>query len=403
MQYKVKLKIGNSIEDRTIDAANRFEIYESIEKEGGTVVSLKEVHQLLNTPKWANFQFGSGVKAEEKIFFTKNLGAMLSAGLTLARALSVIERQTRNKYLKKIVQALLADIKEGRALHEALGRFTNVFSKLFISMAKAGEESGTLAESLRTVARQMDSSYTLEKKIKGAMMYPSIIVMAVIIIGILMMIYVVPTLSSTFLSLGAELPTATKVIIDLSTFMSENAILTLAATGLFFFAIYSFLKTRTGSNILLAVALRMPVIGELARETYSARAARTLSSLLQSGVQMLNAIDITVEVVGDNVFGKVVVLAGERVKKGDSLSSAFVEAPHLYPVFFSDMILVGEETGKVSELLSQIAEYYETDVEDRTKDLSTIIEPLLMLFIGGFVGIFALAMITPIYSLSEKI
>jgi len=403
MQYKVKLKTSSGTEERTIDAGNRFEIYESIEKEGGAVVSLKELHPLVPTPKWATFQFGSGVKTEEKIFFTKNLGAMLSAGLTLARSLSVIERQTKNKYLKKIVQALLADIKEGKALHEALSRFPRVFSKLFISMAKAGEESGTLAESLRTVARQMDSSFTLEKKIKGAMMYPAIIVMAVIIIGILMMIYVVPTLSSTFLSLGADLPAATKAIIDISTFMSEHALLTLASAGLFFFALYSFMKTKTGGNLLLAVALRLPIIGELARETYSARAARTLSSLLTSGVQMLNAIDITVEVVGDNVFGKVVTLAGERVKKGEALSSAFVESPHLYPVFFSDMILVGEETGKVSDLLSQIAEYYETDVEDRTKDLSTIIEPLLMLFIGAFVGIFAVAMITPIYSLSEKI
>jgi type IV pilus assembly protein PilC len=328
---------------------------------------------------------------------------MLSAGLTAARALSVIERQTKNKYLKKIVQDISTDIKSGKSLHEALQKYDKVFSKLFIAMAKVGEESGTLSQSLLTVAKQMDASFTLQKKIKGAMMYPSIIVMAVIIIGVLMMIYVVPTLSATFLSLGAELPTATKVIIATSTFMAENAIATILATIAFFAGVIMFLRSKLGGTVSLAVALRLPIIGELVQETFSARAARTLSSLLSSGVQMLNAIDITFEVVGDNVFGKVVKEAGERVKKGEPLSSAFVEASKLYPVFFSDMILVGEETGKVSELLTQIAQYYETDVEERTKDLSTIIEPMLMLFIGVFVGIFALAMITPIYSLSEKI
>ena len=147
----------------------------------------------------------------------------------------------------------------------------------------------------------------------------------------------------------------------------------------------------------------MPVIGELVKETMSARVARTLSSLLSSGVEMLTALSITYEVAGENVFGKVVEEAGVRVRKGDPLSAAYLEHPKLYPIFFSDMITVGEETGKVADMLTQVADYYEVDVEDKTKDLSTIIEPLLMLFIGVFVGIFAVSMIAPIYSLSSVI
>jgi len=235
------------------------------------------------------------------------------------------------------------------------------------------------------------------------MIYPAIILMAVIIIGVLMMIYVVPTLSATFASLGVDLPAATKAIIDASDFMASHAILTLGGLGLFFVGIYFFFKTKFGAAALLATALRVPVIGDLVRETMSARASRALASLLSSGVEMLTAISIAEEVVGDNRFGKVLGEAGVKVKKGESLSVAFADHPKLYPVFIVDMIAVGEETGKVSEMLGQVAEYYETDVEERTKDLSTIIEPLLMLFIGGVVGVFAISMISPIYSLSDKI
>ena len=169
-------------------------------------------------------------------------------------------------------------------------------------------------------------------------------------------------------------------------------------------AVYAGLRSKVGGKIVLSISLHLPVIGNLVRETFGARAARTLSSLLSSGVEMLTAIHIAAEVVGEeNIFGKVLVSAGERVRKGEPLSAAFAANEKLYPIFVSEMIMVGEETGKVADMLGQVAEYYEEDVEERTKDLSTIIEPVLMLFIGVFVGIFAISMIAPIYSLSSKI
>ncbi len=404
MKFTVTLKKEDATQEKkVIDAASRFAVYTEVEKQGGMVVALTEGGGGFSLPSWTNINITSGIKTEERITLTKNLAAMLTAGLTLSRALSVIERQSSNKALKRIVASLEEQVKKGTAFHEALALNPQVFSKLFISMTKAGEESGTLAESLRVVGKQMERSFTLTKKIRGAMIYPMIIIFAIIVIGILMMVYVVPTLSTTFVELGVALPASTRAIIAASDFMANNVILVF---GLLFAAVIGIglgVRTKTGGNFVLMVALHIPVIGTLVRETFSARVARALSSLLSSGVEMLNAISIAEEVVGDNPFGAVVREAGVRVKKGEALSLAFVEHSKLYPVFMGDMIAVGEETGQVSGMLGQVAEYYEADVEEGTKDLSTIIEPVLMLVVGAGVGVFAVSMISPIYSLSSQI
>ena len=402
MKFQVVLKKADESEEtRTMDAASRFEIYESVQKEGASVVSITEGHS--SGMAWMDITIGSGVKTLERITFTKNLSAMLNAGLSLSRALNVIERQSGNKVLKKIVADLQERIKSGMSFHEALAIHANIFPKLFIAMTKAGEEGGTLSETLKTVAKQMDRSETLNKKVKGAMIYPMIILFAILVIGILMLIFVVPTLASTFGSLGAKLPLSTRIILGASNFTTHNAGVVLGGLAVLIVGGALFFRTKRGKALVLFSSLRLPVIGELVKETMSARTARTLSSLLSSGVEMLNALSITGEVVGDNIFGKVIAEAEAGVQKGEPLSKSFIEHPKLYPIFFSDMVSVGEETGKVSDMLGQIADYYETDVEDQTKDLSTIIEPLLMLFIGAFVGVFAISMIAPIYSLSSSI
>lgn len=403
MKFRVVLKKADGSEEkRVIDAASRFAVYEAVEREGAAVASIEEGGGS-SLSKLNDISFGVGVNMMQRITFTKNLAAMLSAGLTLSRALSVINRQSTNRSLKKIVADLEGKVKQGSAFHEALASHPKVFSKLFIAMTKAGEESGTLADSLTAVARQMDRSYTLQKKIQGAMIYPAVILVAIVIIGVLMMMFVVPTLSATFVSMKVELPTSTKIIIAVSDFMKEHMVVTLALMVLGFVSLALFLRSKFGASVVLWGALRMPVIGELVKETMSARAARALSSLLSSGVEMLTAISIAREVVGTKLFADVLVEAEARVKKGETLSAAFAAHPKLYPVFVADMIAVGEETGKVSDMLGQVATYYEVDVEDRTKDLSTIIEPVLMLVIGLFVGIFAVSMMAPIYSLSSQI
>lgn len=405
MKFHVTIrKEGVPDEKRDIEAPSRFAVYDQIQKEGGFVSSIEEERGLsLGMLSRFNISIGTGIKRMEVIRTAKNLSAMLSAGLSISRALSVIERQSSNKHLKIIATGLSESVKKGSSFHEALAMYPAVFPEIFVAMARAGEESGSLAESLTVVALQMERSEELIRKIKGAMIYPIIVIIAVVIIGVLMLIYVVPTLTSTFKSLGVQVPLATQIIVALSDFMVANVLLVFVMLISLFGGIILFVRSKIGGRVLLAMALHMPVISELVRETYTARAARTLSSLLSAGVPVLDALSITKAVVHAEVFAKVVEEAEAHVKKGELLSTSFAEHTNLYPILMSDMLAVGEETGKVAEMLKQIAEFYEEDVAQKTKDLSTIIEPLLMLVIGAFVGVFAVSMIAPIYQLSSAI
>ena len=404
MKFRVTIrKEGIPNQVRTIEAASRFAVYDQVQKEGGVVVELQEGGGGFKLPAWFSITIGTGVKRIEIIRMAKNLSTMLSAGLSLSRALSIIERQSGNKRLKKIVVELSDSIKKGSSFHEALAGHSKVFPKILVAMVRSGEESGSLADALAVVGLQMERSEELIRKIRGAMIYPAIVITAIVIVGILMLIYVVPTLTSTFTSLGVQVPLATRIIVALSDFMVAHVTLVLLMLIALVIGGIAFVRSGRGSAIVLWVALRLPVIGELVRETYTARAARTLSSLLSSGVPVLDALSITKEVVHADAFAKVVAEAEEHVKKGELLSASFATHTKLYPILMSDMLAVGEETGKVAEMLKQIAEFYEQDVAEKTKDLSTIIEPVLMLIIGVVVGIFAVSMIAPIYQLSSAI
>ena len=405
MKFRATIrKKGVSDEIRIIEAPSRFAVYDQIKNEGGFVILLEE-KQGFNFGKLSHFNIsiGTGIKRSEIIRTTKNLSAMLSAGLSISRALSIIERQSNNKYLKTVASGLFESIKKGSSFNEALSLYPDVFPEIFIAMAKAGEESGSLAESLSVVSLQMERSEDLMRKIKGAMIYPAIVVVAVGIVGVLMLVYVVPTLTSTFEALKVEVPLATRIIVAFSNFMVAHILLVLSMIVALIIGGIIFIRSRMGGNIILLCSLHLPVVNELVRETYTARASRTLSSLLSAGVPVLDALSITKEVVHANAFANVIEKAEEHVRKGDLLSASFADNTKLYPILMSDMLAVGEETGKVAEMLKQIAEFYESNVAEKTKDLSTIIEPVLMIFIGIFVGIFAVSMIAPIYSLSSAI
>ncbi len=405
MKFHVVIrKTGTPDEVRVMEAPSRFAVYDQVKNEGGFVVSIAEQGDFgLSYLSHFNISIGTGIKRMEIIRTAKNLSAMLSAGLSISRALSIIERQSSNKYLKAVATSLAESIKKGSSLHEALAAHPAVFPKIFVAMVRAGEESGSLSDSLTIVALQMERSEELIRKIKGAMIYPAIVITAVFIVGILMLIYVVPTLTSTFTSLGVQVPLATRIIVALSDFMVTNITLVLLFLVALVVGGTVFVRSATGGALILKLSLPLPVIGELIRETYTARACRTISSLLSAGVPVLDALSITKEVVHAAAFAKVIEEAEEHVRKGEPLSQSFSEHTRLYPILMSDMLAVGEETGKVAEMLKQIAEFYESDVSEKTKDLSTIIEPVLMIIIGIFVGIFAVSMIAPIYQLSSAI
>lgn len=402
MKFSVRIrKEGAPDQMRIIEAPSRFVVYDQIQKEGGVVLELHEGGGNFKLPAWLTVTIGTGVKRSEIIRTAKNLSTMLAAGLSLSRALSVIERQSGNKRLKAIVMGVSDFIKKGSSFHDALLEYPKVFSELFAAMVRAGEESGSLADALAIVALQMERAEELVRKIRGAMIYPAIVITAIVIVGVLMLIYVVPTLTATFTELGVQVPFTTRMIVALSDFLVAHVALVFAALVALVALGIVFVRSKRGSGMVLAFSLHLPVVNELVRETYAARASRTLSSLLSSGVPVLEALSITKEVVHADAYAKVVSEAEAHVKKGESLSTAFAEHTRLYPILMSEMLSVGEETGKVAEMLKQVAEFYEEDVAEKTKDLSTVIEPVLMLLIGTVVGIFAVSMIAPIYSLSS--
>jgi type IV pilus assembly protein PilC len=403
--YTGEDKEGAKIKE-TVDAADRFAVYEIARKAGHTVDAISskgkfDIKGLLNIEKLEYMM--SRVKDDELVMVTRNLGSMLVAGLPLTRALAVIERQSKNPRLKGVIKDVLVRINKGEQFYQALARHPKVFNDLYIAMIQAGEESGGMADSLATLSTQMEQSSSLKKRIKGAMMYPSIVIIILVIIGILMMIYVMPSITGTFEGLGTELPTTTKALIAVSNFMSNNALLTFALLGIFVGGNLTFFKSKIGKRVSSWIIPKLPVIGTMAKETNAARTARTLSSLLSSGVDVIRALNITEQVVQNYYYKEIIAEAAKRVEKGTALSEVFIEREDLYPILVGEMILVGEETGGIAKMLQELAVFYENEVQQKTKDLSTIIEPILMVFIGGVVGFFALAVIAPIYSIGESI
>ncbi len=346
--------------------------------------------------------FGT-VSTNEKILFGKNLSSMLEAGLPLSRAIEVIARQSRNKKFKYVMNSLNNNIKAGDSLSVALGKFPNVFPKLFVSMVKAGEESGDLVGALGVVSSQMEKTNELKKKIRGAMIYPGVIITAMLGIGIFMLIFIVPTLTKTFTELNVDLPASTQFIISLSDAFKNNTALLLIGLIVFIGLIISAFKTTTGRRFLDWLFLHIPMVSGLVKETNSARTARTMSSLISSGVPYLSAVEITEGVMQNSYYKSVLRKAAKNVELGLPVAKIFEENQKFYPVFVSEMIAVGEETGELGNMLMKVATYYENEVEQKTKNMSTIVEPFLMIVVGAAVGFFALSMISPMYSLVENI
>ncbi|MCM2338877.1 MAG: type II secretion system F family protein [Burkholderiales bacterium] len=400
--YKAKLKNGEILEG-TMEAADRFSLSRELKSKGNTPISIIEKSEKSFDINSLFGKFFSKVKIEEQILLTKNLSGMLRAGLSLFRALSVLRKQTKNPKLDKILASLSDEINAGGTLSTGLAKFPDVFSKLFVSMSRAGEESGDLAGALSEVGSNLEKAHSLTKKIKGALIYPGVILSAMVLIGVLMFAFVVPTLANTFKELGVDLPASTKLIIALGNFFSEYLILSLVLIFGSAFGIFSFLRAPFMTKYVDYAIIRLPIVGKLSKELNTARTTRTMSSLLLSGVSIIRAIEITQDVVQNMYYKKVLDEAKIQIEKGSPFSKAFEEHPELYPVMMTEMIEVGEETGKLSDMLFQVAAFYEGEIENKTKNLSIVIEPVLMLFIGGAVGFFAISMISPLYSIMDNI
>ncbi len=398
--YKYKYIKEGEEKEETREFSDKAALYASVRSNGGSILSAEEVEAEGSSFKY--FSFIKKIKAQEVITFAKNLAVMIEAGLSVSRALSILQKQSRNKKLIAILEGVSVSVNGGETLSKSLEAHPDTFSGLFVSMVKAGEESGKLSYSLRIVADQLEKAHTLSKKIKGAMIYPTVIMIVMVVIGIVLMVYMVPTLAETFKGLNIKLPLPTRIIIAISDFLRVNVILTFGTLLALIFGFIFGPKTKKGKNALDFIVLHVPMVKNMTKEVNAARTARTLSSLISSGVDIVGAIGITSAVLQNHYFKNLLNEAAKQVEIGELLSASLAnEKSNLYPIFVGEMLAVGEETGKTTEMLDNIATYYEAEVDQKTKDLSTIIEPFLMVLIGIAVGIFAIAMMLPTYSLVD--
>jgi type IV pilus assembly protein PilC len=392
-------KIGSSDFSGEKEAADRFDLARQLKQDGYV---LFDFHEEGAKKKYSlNFfeNILGTVSLSEKMIFTRNLGVMLGAGLPLTRALEVLNRQTKNPKFKKVISNISLSLSKGRSLSESISDHRSVFPPIFSSMVKAGEQSGKMEEALGIIASQLQSDYTLRRKVRGAMVYPAIILLAMCLIGVLMLIYVVPTLVSTFKEMEIELPASTRFIIWLSESLTTNAAIIAAGILSVVVLIYWIMRHQFAKNFVDTVILKLPFFSGLVMKFNSARTTRTLSSLVSSGVEIMEALDTTSNVLQNHHYKKVLEDAKLQIQKGSRISAPFKKADNIFPSLVGEMIEVGEETGTLPSMLLRVATFYEEEVTEATKDMSTIIEPVLMIFIGGIVGFFAVAMMKPMYSM----
>jgi len=400
--YHIKLTSGEE-EKGTLEAASKFEAAHTLRDKGGFILSVIEESGKKKGARIPEIHIFGRIKLKEKIVFANNLSTMIGAGLTLSRALGVIERQTKNKKLKKITTSIAQSVSQGMPLSEALNGFPDVFPPLFVAMVRSGEETGNLPETLTVIASQLEKSYDIRRKIKGAMIYPIIVISVIMVIGVLMMIFVVPTLSSTFKEFDAELPATTRLVIGTSDFLSQHTISAILGFLFTFYLLVVFFRSKKGKRGLSFFVLHAPVAQQITKQANAALTMRTLASLISSGLGIVKGLEITKEVVQNPYYVTFLENAEKEVQKGVTLASIFEKDTLLYPPLVGEMIQVGEETGKLGDLLNKGAQFYEEEVDSITKNLSTIIEPLIMVFVGIAVGFFALSMIQPLYSLGNYI
>ncbi len=344
----------------------------------------------------------SSVPVSEKIFFTQNLMVMIRAGISISDALKTLEEQTTNARLKQILSDVYQKVDRGVSLADSLEPYKKDFGELYINMIKTGEASGQLEQVLNQLTIQMKKDHHLKSKVKGAMVYPTIVVVAMIVIMILMFVFVIPQITSIFKEVDAELPLPTQILIAISDFVVNNGLMVGLAAVIIIFSFVKFIKSKKGKKIWHAFLLKLPIISTILKKVNLARFSRTISSLLKTDIPITETFTITGRVLGNSSYKDVVFSAAEELKKGVNIYTTLSKYPRLFPPIVTHMIAVGEETGSLDEILEQLAIFYEEEVDQTMSTLTSTLEPILMLMLGLGVGSIAVAVIMPMYSLTQQ-
>lgn len=343
------------------------------------------------------------VPLKEKIAFIQNLDLLLRSGVSAPRAMKIIAKQTGNKKFKGIVNAMGGSVEAGKSMNEAMAEYPKIFSHIFISMVEVGEMSGNLEKSLEYLRIQLQREADLKSKTKGAMIYPGVIISAMVIIGIALSIFVLPSLTATFKDFDTKLPLTTRIVVAFSDFMAAHSIIVI---GLFIAAIagaIGIFKSTPGKRAFAWFILHMPLISPVVKKINMARFARILGSLMKSGIAVVQGLEVTSDAMDNVYYREVLAETSENVKLGKPLTEALGKHEKLFPFIVTQMLAIGEETGNLEVILDQLAEHFEAEIDDTMKNMSSIIEPLLLLVIGIVVGFLALALISPIYNISNSI
>lgn len=344
-----------------------------------------------------------GVSSTEKIMMARNLWIMFGAGLSLVKIFDILSTQAKNKKLKNIMIDVTVRLNKGETLSDALAKYPKVFNDFFVSMVRIGEESGTLEGIFEILSVHMDRDHELRSKIRGALIYPCIILIVMGGIGIVVSIFVLPKFNSFLLGMNIPLPIYTRILITIGTYSERYWYLALIAPFVLAYGFFLSIKTKLGKLILDTVLIKIPLLSPFIKKTNSAVIVRSLSSLNSSGISLIRSLEITSATIGNIYFKKALTQSIEKVKKGEKLSTALKPYANIFPFGAIDMMEVGEETGKTSVVLKKLAEFYEQEVIEETKNFSVIIEPMLLIFLGLVVAFFAISIIEPMYSSLKSI
>jgi len=392
--------IKGEVKSGILKAEDKHELARILRKQGYVLISANPEDKIsLKKKLIVSLSFFGRVSLTEKLIFTRNLQVMISAGISLPRALKILATQAKSKKLRNALLGAEKEVIKGNSFSDALKKYPGIFPELFQSMIKVGEEGGTLEEVLGVLTQQMEREHELRSKIKGAMIYPAVIVTAMVLIGILMLILVVPKLAQTFADLEIELPFTTQLVIALGSFLAKFWYLLPVIILLLVVLLRVALKTKIGKLISDTLVLKIPIVASVVRKTNSASTVRTLSSLIVAGVPIVRSLEIVSGTLGNIYYKRAISEAANQVRKGAKLSEVLKEHQDIYPTLIIQMVEIGEETGETSSILEKLAEFFEDEVARATKNLSALIEPILMLAIGAAVGFFAISMIQPMYSM----
>jgi len=396
--YIAKTRNGSS-KKGILDAKNESELAKTLRAEGSILIKaeLEMGKSKIKLP--ISLPFFGNVSLVERTMFSRNLRVMVASGIPLPRALGILAKQSRSRKFQKIILEIKQSVLTGSSFSDALANHSQIFPEVFTNMIKVGEESGTLEKVLDILTDQMEKEHEIKSKIKGAMIYPAIIFIAMFVIGIVMLIVVVPKLSKLFNELQIELPITTRAVIAIGDFLAAFWYTVPIVLILIVVAFKLSLKTAAGKRIFDSFVLKIPIISPIIKKTYSAVTVRTLSSLISAGVPIVRSLEIVAGTLNNIHYKNAIKDVAERVSRGSKLAEVLQDYDEIYPNLVIQMIAVGEETGETSSILAKLADFFEQEVDNATKNLSAVVEPFLMLIIGIAVGFFAISMIQPMYSM----